>query len=195
VSIEAHITLRHAPEADAALAAWLAQRAMKLAQVELSQGAAPRQTMITTWREAPVEEAVRDAGEIRNALAPLGIVVSRIKLEVPHAPGAFLAPALYIEHHVMVHVAVPQLAWLAQIGRAHGAHLSRNPRRRRVDGEERFLTQRFPPEAHHAAAAGLLALLEALRGGPASVLKIERERVVHDDNLALDAGWRPDISP
>jgi len=37
-------------------------------------------------------------------------------------------------------------------------------------------------------------LLEALRAASTIVVKVERERVVHDDNLSLDAGWRPELS-
>jgi hypothetical protein len=57
------------------------------------------------------------------------------------------------------------------------------------------LTQRFAAHATTAAAAGLEALLDALRLRLLSVAQIERERVVYDDNLSLDAGWRPEVSP
>jgi hypothetical protein len=195
VSIEAHVTLSHPPHAEPALRAWLAPRAMKLTSIELSQGAWPRQTMITAWREGPLEAAILDAHAIRAGLAPLGIAVSRIKVEVVHAPGAALVPALYLEHHVKVRTSADRLTELGQLGAAHGAHLSRNALRRLDGFEERFLTQRFPASAALTAEAGLRALLEALHAASAIVAAIERERVVHDDNLSLDAGWRPELSP
>lgn len=195
VPIEAHLTLSHPPEAEPALRAWLDPRAMKLTCIELSQGLSPRQTMITAWRDGPAAAAILDAHAIRAGLAPLGIVVTRIKLEIPHAPGAVLGPALYIEHHVKVRATVDRLPELAQLGAAHAAHLSRNPRSRLDGFEERFLTQRFPADAALAAETGLQALLFALRAATMIIVKIERESVVHDDNLSLDAGWRPELSP
>ena len=61
MSIEAHLTLSHPPQAEPALRAWLAPRTMKLTCIELSQGASPRQTMITAWREGPTDAAILDA--------------------------------------------------------------------------------------------------------------------------------------
>jgi hypothetical protein len=195
VSIEAHLTLAHPPRAEPALRAWLAPRALRLTSIELSQGASPRQTMITAWLPGPPEDAIRQAHAMRAGLAPLGIEVTRIKLELPHPPSAPLVPALYLEHHVKVRAAAEGLSALARLGEAHGAHLSRNPRRVLDGVEERFLTQRFRADTTSAAAAGLDALLEALRLASVQITKVERERVVHDDNLSLDAGWRPEISP
>lgn len=194
MSIEAHLTLSHPPQAEPALRAWLAPRAMKLTRIELSQGASPRQTMITAWREGPTDAAIVDAHAIRAGLTPLGIAVTRIKLEIDHAPGATLVPALYIEHHVKVRTTADRLPELAQLGVAQAAHLSRSSLRQLDGFEERFLTQRFPARSARAAEVGLHALLEALRASSTIVAKVERERVIHDDNLSLDAGWRPELS-
>lgn len=194
MSIEAHLTLSHPPQAEPALRAWLAPRAMKLTCIELSQGASPRQTMITAWREGATDAAILDAHAIRAGLTQLGIAVTRIKLEIPHTPGAALVPALYIEHHVKVRTIADRLPELAQLGATHAAHLSRSSLRQLDGFEERFLTQRFPAHSALAAEAGLQALLQALRAASTIVVKVERERVVHDDNLSLDAGWRPELS-
>lgn len=193
MAIEAHITVIHASQAEPALRAWLSRRPMKLTQVVLSHGLAPRQTMITAWREGSIDDAIEDARAIREGLAPLGVRVSRIKLEVAHTVGAG-SPALYIEHHVKAHVSNDGVAALGQLGARYGAHLSRNPLRRHDGFEERFLTQRFPVHAERAAATTLVALVEALRAASVIVVKVERERVVYDDNLSLDAGWRPELS-
>jgi hypothetical protein len=59
--------------------------------------------------------------------------------------------------------------------------------------EKRFLTQRFAASAERSADEGLRALREALCLSAVRVARVERERVVHDDNLALDAGWAPEV--
>jgi hypothetical protein len=174
---------------------WLAQRALRITTIELSQGAWPLQTMITTWLSGRQEDAIRSARGIRAGLAPLGVEVKRIKLEIAYEPGTPAVPGLYLEHHVKVRTPVTGLAKLAALGRAHDAHLSRSPRRLVDEDEERFLTQRFPPDATRAAETGLGALLAALGLASVTVLKVEREIVIHDDNLLLDAGWRPEVSP
>jgi hypothetical protein len=194
MSIEAHITLAHPPEVEPALDAWLAERRLKLTRIELAQGASPRQTMITARRDGPLDDVLRDARAIRGALAPLGVDVTRVKIEIARAACASPAPALYLEHHVKVRTPEGHVPALAAIGAAHRAHLSRNPASRRGGVEERFLTQRFAPHASRAALEGLRALLRALRAAPARVVKIERERVLYDDNLALDAGWSQEFS-
>jgi hypothetical protein len=194
VSTEAHLTLSHPICADSALQAWLAPRGLTFTRIELSHGISPQQAMITLWA-ATRDDALRDVRTIRSDLAALGVGVSRIKLEVAHVPGAPTVPALYLEHHVKVRTTPERIAELGLLGVAHGAYLSRNPRRR-VDGvEERFLTQRFTPRDGDTAEAGLQALLAALRAAAVPIAKLTRERVIHDDNLALDAGWRTEPSP
>jgi len=194
VSIEAHITLSHPAHADTALLAWLAPRALKLTRIELSSGVSSQQPMITLWA-ADLDEALREARALRDDLAALGVRVSRVKLEVIHVPGAPAAPALYLEHHVKVSTTPERVIELGPVGAAYGAYLSRNPRRRVLGVEERFLTQRFEARDAAAAEASLQALLGALRAAALPITKVARERVVHDDNLALDAGWRPELSP
>ena len=194
VSTEAHLTLSHPVAADPALEAWLAPRGLAVTRIELAQGVSPQQPMITLWA-ATRDEALREVEALRSALAALEVGVSRVKLEVAQLPGAPAQPALYLEHHVKVRTTPERIAALGLLGVAHGAHLSRNPRRR-VDGvEERFLTQRFAPDDPDAAELGLQALLAALRAAAVPIAKLTRERVIHDDNLALDAGWRTELSP
>jgi hypothetical protein len=103
--------------------------------------------------------------------------------------------ALYLEHHVKVRTAPDRLGALATLAAAHDAHLSRNPHRARDGHEERFLTQRFSAHATRDADAGLDALLEQLAMASVDVVKVERERVLHDDNVSLDAGWREEARP
>ncbi len=195
MTVEVHITLKLPPHAEPALRGWLDANALRLTYIELSQGASPRQTMITTWLPGDLDDARARARAIGARLGPLGISVTRTKIEVEDTPEAALVPALYVEHHVKVRTRPEQLTALSPLCTAHGAHLSRNPLRAGEDGaEERFLTQRFPAHAPLAAATGLGALLRALRVGTVPVLRVTRERVLHDDNLSLDAGWHTEVS-
>jgi len=190
--IEMHLTVTHAPDAVDALRSWLAAHEMKLTTIELAHGASPRQPMITAWRSGTVADALRAAEAIGVELAPLGVAITRVKLERAHDDDA--AAARYLEHHVKVRVATSDLGGLAALAQHALAHLSRNPHRC-VDGvEERFLTQRFAADADQLATRALDRLIEALGAAAIPIVKIERERVLHDDNLGLDAGWSPEIS-
>ncbi|WP_281312509.1 nucleotidyl transferase AbiEii/AbiGii toxin family protein [Polyangium sp. y55x31] len=137
--------------------------------------------MITARLAGRVDDAVHRAHTIRAELAPLGIEVTRIKIEVEHVPEATSLPAVYIEHHVKVRITPDRITELGPLGLPHGAHLSRNAFRV-LDGiEERFLTQRFPPHATRAAAEGLEAWFP------------EHARRAHDiDFVVRDASTAPD---
>lgn len=189
VSIEAHLTVSYSQQADASLRAWLASHAMKLTVVELSHGVCPRQSMITGWWACSTQDAIAQAHAVRAALGRLEIAVSRIKLESPYSNADQLTPALYIEHHVKVCTASERFVELGKIAVNQNAHLSRTSHRRVGQVEERFLTQRFAARSTSLADASLATLLDSLRMASMTVLKVERERVVYDDNLSLDAGW------
>src|SRR5262249_46801907 len=136
VSGEAHITISYAPAAEAALAAWIAPRALRLTHIELSHGTSRRQTMLTERFADTCDDALRRSQTTRDDLAALGILVTRVKLELEEGPAVETVPAMYIEHHVKVRLAPSRLASLERIGAAHGAHMSRNPFRVLDEGEE-----------------------------------------------------------
>jgi hypothetical protein len=197
VSGEAHITISYPPAAEAALGAWLvarAARAFHLTHIELSHGASRRQTMLTERFADLPDDALSRIPSTRADLAALGVAVTRVKLELEEVPAVASVAALYIEHHVKVRLAPARLATLERVGAAHGAHTSRNPFRVQGDCEERYLTQRFSTRASGTAATELAALVEALRHEAITVVRVERERVVFDDNLSLDRGWHPEVS-
>ncbi|MGE0791860.1 MAG: hypothetical protein AB7S26_39670 [Sandaracinaceae bacterium] len=148
----------------------------KCARIELSSGRFPSQRMLTVHvRDEPLGSA--------RALARQ-YPVRRIKIEAPlSALGG-----LYIEHHVKV--LAQDLVALRELAAEHGAHMSRNPRRI-LDGgwEERYLTRRFGSGDVLAEARELERLRESLTQQGFEIAKIEREKVLFDDNLSLDAGW------
>lgn len=184
--LEAHLTLDVSGKTEA-LERRVARLGARLICIELSQGEWPRQLMVS----APLERA--------DALQPLvskleelcGLRVVRSKLE---APIDHDATALYLEHHVKVRAPSSAMSTLATLAKEHAAHLSRNAFRLHSDGfEERFLTRRFAAQASGEEASALATLLTALEQHSLTVLKVERERVLHDDRLALDAGWLPEV--
>ncbi|WP_341830023.1 hypothetical protein [Streptomyces liangshanensis] len=95
----------------------------------------------------------------------------------------------HFEHHVklLLDPAYDREALVALAVR-HGAHVSRNARRRREDGrEERFVTQRCHDGGSVRAELVLDALLADLRRY--EVVHVEREYVLLDSGPQLDEGW------
>jgi hypothetical protein len=192
---EAHLTVSPSSHAEPALRAWLAAHGLRLTAIELSRGASPLHTMVTGWLDGETDAAILRAHAMAAGLSSVGVGVTRIKLELPHVRRTLGARALYLEHHVKVRVAPARLAVLASVGAAHDAHVSRNPRRVIAGVEERFLTQRFAAEDSEGASVALSALVRALRQASLPIVRVERERVVHDNNPRLDAGWRREVTP
>jgi hypothetical protein len=129
-----------------------------------------------------------------------GIHVTRVKIEaapwttgVPltDAEAAALPEDCYFEHHVKLLLAgEPQVAAVRALVEPHTAHVSRNARRGSADGtHERFVTQRCRGVGRPEARRRLDALLGALAETVRTVVEVEEEYVVHDDNPAVDAGW------
>lgn len=119
MSIEAHITASYPQRAEAALRAWVASRALKLAVVELSHGNCPRHRIITAWWACSAEDAITEAHAVRAGLEPLEIEVSRIKLETPCSNADRLTQALYIEQHVKVSTTSERLVELGPTSRSN----------------------------------------------------------------------------
>ena len=201
---ETHLTIAMPPGTDAdPVRAWAAGRGLKFTHIQLSRGTTPSQPMVTRFGRGTLAGERANAAAVAAELAASGWVVNRIKIEVeaddPLAPATDAAatdqPAdHYFEAHVKVLLSAS--ADLSTVGTAaarHGAHLSGNARRVRDDGgHERFLTQRGHRVGRATASAALARLLADLPGvgGPGvAVLDVEQEYVVHDSNLAVDAGW------
>lgn len=201
--LETHLTVGDASQPSVArLSDWAAARGLGFTHIVLARGRHRSQPMVTlrgndradAWIEGPVAQAVDD-------LARDGFRVVRAKAEAaPWAQGvpqqdidARLAPPhLHFEHHVKLRLTRDaDLDALADRVTGHTAHLSWNARRTRADGhQERFVTQRCHGVGRATAERRLHTLVAVLAATPgARILEIEREYVLHDTHLGLDAGW------
>ncbi|MEV6818903.1 nucleotidyl transferase AbiEii/AbiGii toxin family protein [Nocardiopsis dassonvillei] len=208
---ETHLTL-DAPDAErvAEAARWAEEYGLKFTHIELDRGESPTQPMVTYHGKGTLDEELAVARRWTERLAEAGFTVVRTKIEVPHqAAGvpvsrgvAELMPeSHYFETHVKLLLpASADLAALSAIVEPHRARLSRNARRVRDDGfQERFVTQRCSRVGRREAARFEHVLLKALEragvsfegkeGWQPRVLSVEREFVVHDTALSVDAGW------
>ncbi|MBO8188673.1 hypothetical protein JW592_24835 [Streptomyces sp. DW4-2] len=184
-----------------ALAGRAAERGWKYAHIVLDRGRAPVQPMVTfTVDDSTLGAARAAARAAAEELAAAGCPVVRVKVEaapwargVPatDSEGATLGPEYYFEHHVKLLLPPDtDTAELARLAVRHTAHLSRNARRARDDGQsERFVTQRCHAVGEATAERRLDALLATLSRLPYRILSVEREFVVHDSARMLDAGW------
>ncbi|MGP3973682.1 hypothetical protein ACTWQF_06480 [Streptomyces sp. 8N114] len=183
-----------------ALAGYAAEQGWKYAHIVLDRGRTPVQPMVTLTAEGTLGTARAAAQSAADELAAVGCPVVRVKVEaapgargVPatDAEGAALGPAYYFEHHVKLLLPPDaQTVGLARLAVRHAAHLSRNARRVRDDGQrEQFVTQRCREVGSATAGRRLDALLTALSSLPYEILSVEREFVVYDSAEALDSGW------
>ncbi|PBC78068.1 hypothetical protein BX265_2827 [Streptomyces sp. TLI_235] len=192
---EIHLTV--APPQARALAAWAAEHGLKVVDIELSRGAVPRQPMLTLTTAGTLAEARSLADRTASAAGAAGFDVLRTKIEAaPWTDGVpadderarALGPAFYFEHHVKLLLDEDPGPALAALAERHDAHLSRNARRTRPDGQlEWFVTQRCRLVGSATAGRRLDALLAALDGH--RIASVEREFAVLDTTEALDAGW------
>jgi hypothetical protein len=184
------------------LISWADVRSMKCLLIELSRGEFRCQPMLS-WRSlGTATEQMTRGREICQQLENEGFHVRRHKLEacpfnadVPLSPeqAASAGKDRYFEHHVKLLLPIGQdLHDLTSLAERHGAHLSRNPLRKRTVGfEERFVTQRCRLVTRDMAFASLNELLAELRSAAFQILDVESEFVVYDSNESLDAGWLP----
>ncbi|MFI6764167.1 hypothetical protein [Streptomyces sp. NPDC050355] len=199
---EVHLTVRDDGDRGAAgaLAAYAAAHHLKCIHILLEQGDVPSQPMLTLRRSGTYEEVRAEAAARADGLRSAGFDVVRTKIEAAPwttgVPGtdeeaARLGPGYYFEHHLKLLLArSAPLDSLLDIVVGHAAHLSRNARQVRSDGRvERFVTQRCPMMGLTSAGQRLDALAGQLRAAGHCLAAIEREFVVYDGNLALDAGW------
>ncbi len=199
---EVHLTVRDDGDREVAarLAGYAAAHRMKCVHILLEQGEVPSQPMLTLRGAGTYEQVRADAAAKADGLRAEGFDVVRTKIEAtPWSAGvpgtdeeaAGLGPDYYFEHHLKLVLArsAPVGSLLALVV-GHGAHLSRNARRVRPDGRvERFVTQRCRGMGRATAGQRLDALSRQLRDRGHHIAAVEREFVVHDGNLALDAGW------
>ncbi|WP_244221805.1 hypothetical protein [Corallococcus exercitus] len=146
--------------------------------------------MLTLRGSRSVEEARQHAEALAfEARTTCDARRCRLKVEAPWTPSRLAGQApVYLEHHVRV--STRDLEALVRLAASQAAHLSRSAYKVSPDGvQERFLTQRFGPSDDAAMGAAFDSLLVGLAGAGLPVTKVERERVLFDDNIALDEGW------
>ncbi|MFE5797830.1 hypothetical protein ACFQ8C_35345 [Streptomyces sp. NPDC056503] len=189
---ETHVTLRCATGSELArLEAWATRQGLKLTTIVLARGRTPVQPMLTlpdrTGHPALVA-ALRAAG-----FEPVRVKVETVPWSTePTGPGGG-----YHEHHLKLALPSPyDRAALEALVAPHGAHVSWNARRALPGPEgrhERFVTRRHPGPAAEALLACDALLADLLAAG-CEVVGEERELVLHDSDLAVDAGWlEPDV--
>ncbi|WP_026119979.1 nucleotidyl transferase AbiEii/AbiGii toxin family protein [Nocardiopsis potens] len=208
---ETHLTLDAAgPERVEEAARWAAENGLKFTHIELDAGEAPSQPMVTYHGYGTLGGELATAREWAERLAGAGLPVLRTKIEaapvndgVPadRAAAEALPEWCYFEHHIKLLLpGDADLAAIAALVEPHSARLSRNARKVREDGaQERFVTQRCSRVGRPHAADMLGRLREALiehglpwvfSGRPGfGIVSMEREFVVYDSALSLDAGW------
>lgn len=197
---EIHVTVR-ATQAEQ-LAAFAAEHELKFLHIELDRGVAASQPMLTLHSSGSLGEQVTGVNHWCRQLRAAGIEPVRGKIEatpwaggVPqHEDAAIGEPAYrYFEHHIKLRLPVgADLDAITALVEPHGARLSRNARKRSVDGTGvRFVNQRCHRVGRAVAEGRLGRLLTALREAGHEVVSTEQEYVVYDDNLELDAGWLP----
>lgn len=187
---EVHLTTR--PDSDPASVA--ARHGLKATHIELDRGEHPRQPMLTYHASGSAREAIAGAHAVAGRLAADGLAVVRIKVEAdaadPHLPQSDREdPEGYFEGHLRVVVGT-RVEELRELAVRYGAHLSRTPAK--ISGPcRRFVTRRV----HDAGAPTALRLFARLRTAVEAagfdIDKDEREYVLYDTRLGLDAGWLP----
>lgn len=209
---ETHLTL-DAPDPGriAEAAEWAGEHGLKFTHIELDRGESPSQPMVTYHSDrSTLAEELAVAERWAARLAEAGFAVTRTKVEVSREADGVprnreeaerLPGSCYFETHVKLLLpASADLAALSAIVKPHRARLSRNARRVRDDGfQERFVTQRCSRvgrgEVWRFESLLFRALQEAgvsfdrKKGWQPRVLSVEREFVVHDTALSVDAGW------
>lgn len=199
---ETHLTVQPevCGEDDEAIRLWAERHGVKYTRIVLDRGRTPNQPMLTCQGQGNLAEQLATARQWSEQLRDDGFRVIRVKIEaapwnadVPRtdAEAAALPKSCYFEHHVkLVLSGESQVAEVRTLAVPHSAHVSRNARRVTADGrQERFVTQRCRGVGRAEARRRLDALLRALSEAGHTAVEVEEEFVVHDDNLAVDAGW------
>jgi hypothetical protein len=198
---ETHITVQlGALQSNASVRDWGLRHGLKSLHIVLDRGDTVSQPMLTRRGQGVLSRELARALELSDELSRDGFVVVRIKIEampcnqdIPQsdADAESHSPTLYFEHHIKLAIdANTDLSALVALVQRHSANLSRNAFKMRSDGqEERFVTQRCRSVGRATARLRLDALLSALATDGYQVLRIEEEFVVHDSNIAIDAGW------
>ena len=191
---ETHLTIDPADTPSLEIARrWADDQRLKWTHILLDSGVHASQPMVTFHgRESLIAQRAR--GErLAAELADLSVTVVRHKIEVDARKVVSCEPPVYFECHLKLQLSsADDYRRAVEIAARHTAHLSRNARRRSVDGsEQRFLTLRHDKGEAERAAADQRRLLAELQHSGITVLETEAERVIYDSNFSLDEGWTP----
>ncbi|UQN10669.1 hypothetical protein [Deinococcus sp. QL22] len=172
---------------------------VKALVIELAPGV-PVQPMTCLRVWGTPETALQAARDLGAALETQGFPTQRIKIEaapwnagVPvSAEDAAHEPAgRYFEFHARLVIAADaNLGILELLCAAQGAHLSRNPLKTRLDGQqERFVTLRVGGMGRTEAEGQAAVLTRYLEQAGWTVEDTVMEYCLYDDHRALDAAW------
>ncbi len=204
-AFEAHITVRAGGAADGAatterFAALCGDLGVKHVLIELPRGETPSQPMTASYHHGTLREAQAEVHGLARALVGGGFEVTRVKLEalgqnrdIPEDDEAARAlPENYFEFHVKVTMPPERTEALRAQVVAHGAHLSKNARKLRSDGQaERFVTLRVYGAGRRSADDKFAALLAELEATGLPLGQRIREYTVYDSDVGVDRGWLP----
>lgn len=203
-SFEAHLTVEAGVDR-AAFAAWCAGRGLRCVDIELARGDHPSQPMTASVHRGGLDGVLAELRALAADLRAEGFGVTRLKVEAlgdhPLAPetdaeGAAAPADRYFEFHLKL--LLPDgadLGPLTALSLQHGAHLSRNARKRLDRGEHRFLTMRAQGCGRRTAEARFRALVMAAQDLGFQAVSAAREYTVYDSRAALDDGWLPSANP
>jgi hypothetical protein len=155
--------------------------------------------MISYRGHGGLKQQLQLAQAAAQELQHVGLEVTRIKIEaglennnVPRSNIAAQALSnCYFEYHLKLLLSGDrERSTLIDLIQPHGAHLSRNARRQRSDGQrEYFVTQRCFNAGSMAAQQHFQDLAGVVINRGYSMISSHGEYVVYDNNIDLDRGW------
>lgn len=199
-TFEAHLTVAaDGSERVAAFEALCRSEGVKCVLIELSRGRTRQQPMTASYHRGSFADVVAAIEQLHARVWVAGYPVLRVKVEAVVPSAGFTAedvtmfPDAYFEFHAKLRLpAGANTDDLAALCEAHGAHLSRNDRKRDARGAaERFVTLRVDPRTLAPASSRFDALLAALAAARHEIIAQKRELAVYDGRRELDAGWLP----
>jgi hypothetical protein len=199
-TFEAHLTVRaDTPERREGFRSLCAEMGVKCVLIKLARGESRSQPMTASYHRGELAGVLGEVESLHARLWEGGFPVVRVKLEaivtnagVPVTDAEAGAwPEGYFEFHAKLRLAADSdIEALRSLCGRHGAHLSRNERKRDQDGEtERFVTLRVYRAGRERAVAACEALLADLAAAGLTVVGRQNEFTVYDGRAELDAGW------
>jgi hypothetical protein len=199
-TFEAHLTVRaDSPELREEFRRLCAGLGVKCVLIELARGISRSQPMTASYHRGALAEVLGEVEALHGRLWEGGFPVVRVKLEAvatnPGVPVTDEETAAWSEGYFEFHAKLrlpggADLEPLRVLCGRHGAHLSRNERKREEAGAaERFVTLRVYRAGRGKAITTWEALLRDLAAGGFAVVGQQREFTVFDGKADLDAGW------